>query len=145
MTGKHTGHSYIRDNREVKPEGQFPIPKDSWTIPKMMKEQGYATAAMGKWGLGPVGSSGDPNTQGFDLFFGYNCQRQAHNYYPRYLYRNDVKVDMPGNDRGLTGERYAPDEITKEALQFIRQNKDNPFFLFFPTRRLHRTLQRFMG
>lgn len=141
MTGKHTGHSYIRNNREVKPEGQFPIPEDSWTIPKMMKEQGYATAAMGKWGLGPVGSSGDPNKQGLDLFFGYNCQRQAHNYYPRYLYRNEEKVEMPGNDRGLTGERYAPDETIKEALQFIRQNKDNPFFLFFPTVIPHLALQ----
>lgn len=141
MTGKHTGHSYIRTNREVQPEGQLPIPEDSWTITKMMKDQGYTTAAMGKWGLGPVGSSGDPNKQGVDLFFGYNCQRHAHNYYPRYLYRNEVKVEMPGNDRGLTGERYAADEMINEALQFIKNNQDNPFFLYYPTPVPHLALQ----
>lgn len=141
MTGKHTGHSYIRNNKEVQPEGQFPIPADSWTIPKMLKEQGYATAAMGKWGLGPIGSSGDPNNQGFDLFFGYNCQRHAHNYYPRYLYKNAAKIDLPGNDRGLTGKHYAPDKMIEEALQFIRQNKNNSFFLYYPTIVPHLALQ----
>ncbi len=141
MTGKHTGHAYIRSNREVKPEGQLPIPDDSYTIAEMMKQQGYATGAMGKWGLGPVGSSGDPNNQGLDLFFGYNCQRHAHNYYPRYLYKNEEKIPLPGNDRGLTGERYAADEMIVEALDFIRQNKDHPFFLYYPTPVPHLALQ----
>lgn len=141
MTGKHTGHAYIRSNREVRPEGQLPIPEDTWTVAKMLKAQGYATAAIGKWGLGPPGSSGAPDKQGFDLFFGYNCQRHAHNYYPRYLYRNDERIDLPGNDRGLTGEHYAPDLMTDEALKFIRDNKDNPFFLYLPTPVPHLALQ----
>ncbi len=141
MTGKHTGHSYIRNNSEVKPEGQLPIPEDSQTIAEMLKEQGYATATIGKWGLGPPGSSGDPNKQGFDLFFGYNCQRHAHNYYPKYLYRNSERVPLPGNDRGLTGEHYAPDLMIDEALQFIQKNQDQPFFLYYPTPVPHLALQ----
>ncbi|MBD3265844.1 sulfatase-like hydrolase/transferase, partial [bacterium] len=141
MTGKHQGHAFIRSNKEVKPEGQHPIPAASWTIGKMLKEQGYATAAIGKWGLGPVGSSGDPNKQGFDLFFGYNCQRHAHNYYPRYLYRNKVKVKLPGNDRGLTGKHYAPDLMIEEALGFIKEHQEEPFFLFYPTPVPHLALQ----
>lgn len=141
MTGKHTGHSYIRTNREVKPEGQLPIPEDTYTIAKMLKQKGYATAAIGKWGLGPPGSSGDHNKQGFDLFFGYNCQRHAHNYYPRFLYRNNDRIPLPGNDRGLTGKYYAPDMMIDEALWFIRQNQDNPFFLYYPTPVPHLALQ----
>lgn len=141
MTGKHTGHAYIRTNREVQPEGQLPIPEDTWTLGKMLKEKGYATAAIGKWGLGPVGSSGDPNKHGFDLFFGYNCQRQAHNYYPEYLYRNSERVPLEGNDRGLTGEQYAPDLMIEEALNFIKENKENPFFLYFPTVVPHLAIQ----
>ncbi len=141
MTGKHTGHAYIRTNREVKPEGQLPIPEDTWTVAKMLKNAGYSTAAIGKWGLGPPGSSGDPNKQGFDLFFGYNCQRHAHNYYPRFLYRNDEHIPLSGNDRGLTGEHYAPDLMLEEALGFIRENKDQPFFLYYPTPVPHLALQ----
>jgi len=141
LTGKHTGHAFIRNNKAVKPEGQWPIPKASWTIAKMLKSKGYATAAIGKWGLGPVGSSGDPAKQGFDLFFGYNCQRQAHNYYPRYLYRNEKKVPLEGNDRGLTGKQYAADLMIEEALQFIDENKDQPFFLYYPTPVPHLALQ----
>ena len=141
MTGKHTGHSYIRNNREAKPEGQFPIPEDTWTVAKMLKQQGYATAAIGKWGLGPPGSSGDPAKQGFDFFFGYNCQRNAHNYYPRYLYRNAERVPLPGNDRGLTGKHFAPDLMLDEALNFIDDNKTKPFFLYYPTPVPHLALQ----
>ncbi len=132
MTGLHTGHAYIRDNSEVKPEGQQPIPAETVTIAKLLKERGYATAAIGKWGLGPPGSSGDPNRQGFDLFFGYNCQRHAHNYYPRYLWRNDRRVELEGNDAGVTGKQYSTDLCTAEALRFIRENKDRPFFLYLP-------------
>ncbi len=141
MTGKHTGHSYIRNNSEVKPEGQKPIPEDTFTIAKMLKQQGYATAAIGKWGLGPPGSGGDPAKQGFDLFFGYNCQRNAHNYYPRYLYKNGKRVDLPGNDRGLTGEHFAPDLMLDEAVNFIDDNKNKPFFLYYPTPVPHLALQ----
>lgn len=141
MTGLHTGHSYIRDNREIKPEGQEPIPADSVTIAKVLRQQGYATAAIGKWGLGPPGSSGDPNRQGFDLFFGYNCQRHAHNYYPRYLWRNDRRVELEGNVEGPTGRQYSADLCTEEALRFIRENRSRPFFLYLPYTIPHLAIQ----
>jgi arylsulfatase A len=141
MTGLHTGHCYVRDNLEHQPEGQEPIPASSVTIAKVLKKEGYATAAIGKWGLGYPGSEGDPNHQGFDLFFGYNCQRHAHNYYPKYLWRNDKKIDLEGNTAGLTGKHYAPDLCNDEALKFIRENKDRPFFLYYPTTVPHVALQ----
>jgi len=132
MTGLHTGHTYTRDNREIKPEGQAPIPDSALTIAEVLKQNGYVTGAMGKWGLGFPGSEGDPNNQGFDLFFGYNCQRHAHNHYPKYLWRNDEKVMLEGNDRTLYGEQYSQDLFTREALNFITENKDTSFFLFLP-------------
>ncbi len=82
MTGKHPGHAFVRDNRELKPEGQMPLPADTVTLAKLLKQQGYATGGFGKWGLGGPESDGRPLRQGFDRFFGYNCQRVAHNYYP---------------------------------------------------------------
>jgi arylsulfatase A len=141
MTGLHTGHAYIRDNREIKPEGQEPLPADTITLPKLLKAEGYVTGTMGKWGLGFPGSTGEPNRQGFDLFFGYNCQRLAHNYYPSYLWRNDQKITLEGNNDGLTGRQYAPDLFESEALSFIRSNRNNPFFLFFATTVPHLALQ----
>lgn len=132
LTGLHTGHTYTRDNREIKPEGQEPIPDTALTIAEVLKDQGYATAAIGKWGLGYPGSEGDPNKQGFDLFFGYNCQRHAHNHYPRYLWRNDQKILLEGNDRTLYGKQYSQDLFTEEALSFINKFKDSTFFLFLP-------------
>lgn len=131
MTGLHTGHTPIRDNKEYEPEGQHPIADDAFTIAEMLKEEGYATGAFGKWGLGAVGTSGDPNNQGFDEFFGYNCQRVAHRYYPASLWHNDQKIDLPGNDWTNT-ETYAPDVIQEQVLEFIESNKDQPFFLFYP-------------
>ncbi|HCI92216.1 MAG TPA: arylsulfatase, partial [Verrucomicrobiales bacterium] len=86
MTGLHTGHTPSRGNREHKPVGQFPIPEDTFTIAEALKAKGYATGAFGKWGLGFPGSEGDPTNQGFDRFFGWNCQRNAHTYYPTWLY-----------------------------------------------------------
>jgi len=141
MTGKHGGHAYIRDNREVQPEGQFPIPAATLTIAEVLKSQGYTTGAFGKWGLGFVGSEGDPNRQGFDQFFGYNCQRQAHNFYPTHLWRNDQKVMLEGNKRGLTGRQYSHDLIETEALRFIRENRERPFFLYVPFTIPHLALQ----
>lgn len=143
MTGKHSGHAFIRDNHEVKPEGQLPIPDESVTVAELLKANGYTTGIIGKWGLGFPGSEGDPNRQGFDFFYGYNCQRHAHNHYPRYLWKNDQKIDLEGNDRGLTGRQYAPDLMEKEALDFIRGNvqKEQPFFLFFATTIPHLALQ----
>jgi arylsulfatase A-like enzyme len=119
MTGKHPGHAYIRSNGNPKDlqdlkakfgwefPGQHPIPDGEVTIAEMLKQKGYATAAIGKWGLGHFGTTGDPNKQGFDLFYGYNCQVHAHNHYPRFLRRNGKKETLPGNDRTLTGKTYS--------------------------------------
>ena len=141
LTGKHSGHAYIRNNGEVQPEGQRPIPDATVTVAELLKKRGYATAAIGKWGLGPPGSEGDPNRQGFDLFFGYNCQRHAHNHYPRYLWRNDNRVKLDGNTRSLTGKQFSQDLFTREALSFIKQNKDGPFFLYMPFAIPHLSIQ----
>jgi len=141
MTGKHPGHAFIRNNSEVKPEGQRPIPADTVTIAKLLKARGYATGAMGKWGLGPPGTDADPTRQGFDLFFGYNCQRHAHNFYPTYLWRNDQRIELEGNDGGRTGNKYSHDLMEAEALQFIRDHKGDPFFLYLPFTIPHLALQ----
>lgn len=132
LTGQHTGHTPIRGNTEVKPEGQGPLPADTVTIPKILRAAGYATGAFGKWGLGFVGSEGDPNAQGFDRFLGYNCQKFAHRYYPSYLWDNDLQVFLRGNDMH-TQTTYAPDVLHAETLAFIRSHRDEPFFLFVPT------------
>ncbi|RPI41007.1 MAG: arylsulfatase, partial [Bacteroidetes bacterium] len=131
MTGLHTGHTPIRGNREVQPEGQEPLPAGSFTIAEMLKEAGYVTGAFGKWGLGYPGSEGDPLNQGFDSFFGYNCQRYAHRYFPAYLWDNDRKVYLDGNGWTGTGT-YAPDLIQQKTLDFIRENRDTAFFVFVP-------------
>lgn len=140
MTGKHTGHSFIRNNREIDREGQTPIPSESLTIAKVLKAKSYATGCVGKWGLGYPGSDGDPLNQGFDMFFGYNCQRQAHYYYPTYLWKNDKKIELPGNDK-RTGKIYSADLMKDEVLNFVRENKNGPFFLYWPTPVPHVSLQ----
>ena len=132
MTGMHTGHTPIRGNYEMEPEGQFPIAKETFTVAEMLKEAGYATGAFGKWGLGYPGSEGDPNMQGFDEFYGYNCQRQGHNYYPYYLWHNQQKEILEGNKDHETGD-YAPELIHRQALKFIEDHKDEPFFLYYPS------------
>jgi len=131
ITGLHTGHCYVRGNRPLPVEGNVPIPADSQTIPKLLKRAGYATAAMGKWGLGYPGSEGDPIKQGFDHFFGYNCQRQAHSYYPEHLWRNDKKVMLEGNFDGKQ-QQYSHDLLTAEALEWIKKNHKKPFLLYLP-------------
>ena len=165
MTGKHPGHAFIRSNRSVWPPddvkdkygmefpGQQPIPDAELTIGELLKQKGYATAAIGKWGLGHFGTTGDPNQQGFDLFFGYNCQAHAHSYYPGHLWRNGQKVKLandppvPGHAKlpetadpndpmsyePFKGQDYAPDRMIKVAEQFIRDNKSGPFFLYLPS------------
>lgn len=132
ITGQHTGHTVIRGNYEIQPEGQYPLPDSVYTLAEMLKEAGYATGAFGKWGLGPVGSEGDPNNQGFDVFYGYNCQRLAHSYYPYHLWHNDEKVMLTANEGTGKGD-YAPDLIHAQAIQFIETHKDEPFFMFYPT------------
>lgn len=172
MTGLHSGHATIRGNKPVpggnwdpeSPEGQWPIPAEDFTIAEMFQQAGYATGAFGKWGLGGPGSSGHPNNQGFDHFYGYLCQRVAHNYYPTHLWRNhDVDV-LDGNeyfpshqrieapleseaeyDRRYRGETYAPTEIAEEMLRWLRthhdKSPDQPFFLYYPTVIPHVALQ----
>lgn len=130
LTGLHTGHTAIRGNREINPEGQAPLPSSSITIAEILKKQGYATGCFGKWGLGYPGSEGDPLNQGFDKFYGYNCQRQAHNYFPYHLWDDNKKVILPENRDSLKGT-YAPTLIHQQALQFIEAEKNNPFFLFY--------------
>ncbi len=148
MTGMHGGHAIVRDNMEVKPSifgdtfgGQYPLPEGTVTMATVLKQAGYATGAFGKWGLGGVGTSGDPLKQGFDRFFGYNCQRHAHNLYPRYLVDNEKQRFLEGNTRGLTGKHYGPQVIADEMLKFVRENKDRPFFLYYPTVLPHLALQ----
>ncbi len=132
MTGLTTGHTPIRGNKSCQPEGQYPLPDQSFTLAEMLKAAGYVTGAFGKWGLGSPGSEGDPNKQGFDQFYGYNCQSLAHNYYPDHLWDNQTKVILNGNS-GTESNEYAPALIHQRALQFIEKNKDKSFFLFYPT------------
>lgn len=145
MTGLHGGHAQIRNNREVGTwdsfQGQFPLQAQTMTVAKLLKEQGYATGAFGKWGLGGVNSSGDPLNQGFDRFYGYNCQRHAHNLYPKYLINDREKEPLPGNSRSLTGPLYAPQCIADQMVSFVRDNRDKPFFLYYPTVLPHLALQ----
>ena len=86
MTGLHPGHAFIRDNRSVPPEGQYPIPAGTVTLARLLHVPAMPTGGFGKWGLGPPASTGDPLAQGFDRFYGYNCQAVVHNYYPTYLW-----------------------------------------------------------
>jgi arylsulfatase A-like enzyme len=140
MTGLHTGHTFVRGNKEIKPMGQVAIPAETKTVAEYLKEAGYNTALIGKWGLGAPGTEGIPNQQGFDYFLGYLCQRHAHNYYPEFLFRNDQRVPLEGNrvdnDRldgaGLAKEKvhYSHDLLAEDALKFIENNSDGPFFLY---------------
>jgi arylsulfatase A len=132
ITGLHTGHTPIRGNYEIQPEGQYPLPDSINTLFKVMKKAGYATGAFGKWGLGYPGSEGDPMNQSVDVFYGYNCQRIGHNYYPYHLWSNEDSVVLNGNEgRGM--EQYGPQLIHEHALAFIKNHQEQPFFLYVPT------------
>jgi arylsulfatase A len=130
MTGLHSGHAPVRGNKGTQPEGQTPLPDSSVTIAMQLQKSGYNTAAFGKWGLGYITTSGDPNKKGFDTFFGYNCQSLAHNYYPDHLWRNHERIDLKEN---LTSDAvYSGDLIHGEAMKFIKSKHDKPYFLFLP-------------
>ncbi|MBM3982037.1 MAG: arylsulfatase [Planctomycetes bacterium] len=131
MIGRHMGHSPIRANREVQPEGQKPLPEGTYTVAKLLKENGYSTACVGKWGMGMFDTTGSPLKVGFDHFFGYNCQRHAHSYFPTYLYRDDKRFDLAGNDGKGVGKTYAQNLIAGETLAWVTANKERPFFLYY--------------
>lgn len=160
MTGKHPGHAFIRDNRSMQPEGQFPIPAETVTLAELFQQRGYATGGFGKWGLGGPGTAGEPLKQGFTRWYGYNCQGVAHNFYPTYLWDNDKQVPLdnpkfsahdkfrddedPQNPKAYArfqGKEYSADLIAEQARAFIRANKDKPFFCFVPTTVPHLALQ----
>lgn len=176
LTGKHPGHAYIRTNDEwtergdvwnfakasdnPELEGQRPIPDETKTIAEVLKSSGYKTGFVGKWGLGAPRTEGVPNRQGFDYFFGYNGQRQAHTYYPLHLWENDGKVPLdnellapntkldeeadPYDSTSYEKYRlndYSPDLMLTSSLEFLEKNKESPFFLEFATPIPHVPLQ----
>lgn len=176
LTGQHGGHAYVRGNDEWKErgnvwdyqamfedpylEGQRPLADSIVTIGEVMQQNGYVTACVGKWGLGAPGSEGAPNNQGFDFFYGYNCQRQAHNLYPTHLWKNDERHLLknklvaphvyfpkdadPNNSENYADynlEEYAPTLMHVEALNFIDKNKEQPFFLYYASPLPHLPLQ----
>jgi arylsulfatase A-like enzyme len=131
MTGKHTGHCWVRGNRSP----ELPLRPEDTTIAESLKRAGYVTGLLGKWGLGEPESTGFPNAKGFDYFFGYGTQVEAHNYYPEFLWLNSGRSPLPGNvvrTPGVASERetYVPDILTREALTFIELYREQPFFLF---------------
>ncbi len=176
LTGKHMGHALVRGNDEWRErgavwdyvamikdstlEGQRPIPKGTVTIGTLLQEAGYKTAVVGKWGLGAPHTEGIPNDQGFDFFYGYNCQRQAHTYYPVHLYKNrnrvylnndtippNTKLDKGADPMDLESyakynlNDYSPDLMFDEITSFVTENKENPFFLYWATPISHAPLQ----
>ena len=176
LTGKHSGHALVRGNDEWRErgdvwdyvsmindstlEGQRPIPEGTVTIGTLLQEAGYKTAIVGKWGLGAPHTAGIPNKQGFDFFYGYNCQRQAHTFYPVHLYKNENRVYLdndtipphtildeeadpndPESYSKFNLNDYSPDLMFAEITQFVNENKGNPFFLYWATPIPHNPLQ----
>lgn len=176
MTGQHGGHAYVRGNDEWGErgkvwdyqsmfddsflEGQRPLPDSIVTVAELLQSAGYTTGAVGKWGLGAPTTEGVPNNQGFDFFFGYNCQRQAHTFYPMHLWKNEERVMLnnkfvdlhanlpegadpndPASYADFQLNDYAPDLIQQEALQFLERNQNEPFFLYYASIIPHLPLQ----
>lgn len=131
FTGLHSGHCPVRGNYEIAPEGQLPIPAETVTIAEVAKSAGYATATFGKWGMGFFDSTGSPSKQGMDHFYGYNCQRHAHSYFPTYLYNDDKPFLLPGNDGQGVGATYAQELIQNKMIQWLKSNADKPFMMFY--------------
>ncbi len=141
MTGLHTGHARVRGNGNDRVES---LQHDDVTVAEMLKRAGYATAICGKWGLGAAlpGNEGLPNDHGFDVFYGYLSQVHAHNYYPTFLWRNKERVALANVvkplGRSLGGVatkkvQYSPDLVSHEGIEFVKQHRDGPFFLYWPT------------
>lgn len=130
FTGLHMGNCPTRANREIEPEGQRPLPEGMVTVGPVMKSAGYATATMGKWGMGMFDTSGSPFKNGIDHFFGYNCQRHAHTYFPTYLYDDDKRIEIPENAGGQKNV-YAQNLIQQDVLKWVDAHADQPFFLFY--------------
>lgn len=163
LTGKHAGHAYIRGNYELggfedsTEGGQMPLPEGVFTIARLMKQAGYATGAIGKWGLGMNNTTGNPNAQGFDYFYGYLDQKQAHNFYPTHLWENGSadKLENPfiyvhrpieknAPDSAFNyykGKDYSVTKMAEKTLAFIRKNQNRPFFLYLPYTGPHLSLQ----
>lgn len=164
MTGKHPGHSYIRGNYELGgfedelEGGQMPLHEGAYTIAGMLKEKGYATGMIGKWGMGVVGTTGSPLQHGFDYYYGYLDQKQAHNYYPTHLWENDQRISLnnpafnvhtpldrktatDADFKKFIGKEYAPQLMTTKAMDFINRHKQQPFFLYLPYTLPHLALQ----
>ncbi|MEQ8208359.1 MAG: arylsulfatase [Lacipirellulaceae bacterium] len=131
FTGLHIGHCPIRGNYAMSPEGQYPLPDETVTIAEVAKAAGYTTATFGKWGMGNFASTGNPLKQGVDHFFGYNCQRQAHSYFPTFLYDDDKPFLLPGNNGRDIGETYAQELIQNDMIRWLKANADEPFFMFY--------------
>lgn len=129
MTGQHTGRTRVRKN------GQGPLLPGDVTVAEVLKTAGYTTGCIGKWGIGEAGTTGIPTKQGFDFYFGYLNQSNAHHYYPPFLWRNEEKEFFPGNPEKRT--HYSHDLFTKEALEFIRKNREGPFFLYMAYTLVH--------
>ena len=130
FTGLDMGHCPTRANREIRPEGQRPLPAGMVTVANILKSAGYHTATMGKWGMGMFDTSGSPFKNGVDHFFGYNCQRHAHSYFPTYLYNDDKRIELSANEGGAR-KVYAQDLIQQDVLKWVDQQGDEPFFLFY--------------
>ena len=165
LIGKHSGNSPIRGNKEIggwelnTGEGQMSLPAGERTLAEGFKDRGYATAAIGKWGLGGPGSEGHPNNQGFDEFFGYLCQRQAHNLYPPYLWHNSdvhlltenryfrpsfrVTPEQATDDvfARFIGKQFAETELRAQAVKWLEQKRTQPFFLYYASPMPHVSLQ----
>ncbi len=173
LTGKHSGHAFIRGNdewgdrgpvwdyramaRDSTLEGQRPLPPGEVLLPGRLKSVGYRTGLFGKWGLGAPHTASIPTRMGFDTFYGYNCQRQAHTYYPLHLYENEHRIHLnndtipPHSGFALTGGKhdygffdqsdYAPDRIFEALSRFVAQGGEQPFFLYWATPIPHVPLQ----
>ncbi len=164
LTGLHTGHGYVRDNKEFggwldeEEKGQLPLKPGTFTIGRLLQQAGYRTALVGKWGLGGPDTTGLPNDHGFDFFFGYLDQKQAHNYYPTHLWKNRDRYPLrnpyfsphqtlagdpsaAASYAGFAATDYAPDVMADQALQFVRENRERPFFLYFAPPIPHLALQ----